>query len=72
MHGLNGTTFANPKMCGGLRIKDLRLFNITLFGKWKWRVGTKSKRLWKMVLDSKYGSCRSLNNSTSNKFESCW
>jgi len=26
-----------PKLVGGLGIKDIKLFNMVLLGKWKWR-----------------------------------
>jgi len=29
---------------------------MTLFGKWKWRLGSEKSGLWKQVLKSKYGS----------------
>ncbi|GKU91337.1 hypothetical protein SLEP1_g5224 [Rubroshorea leprosula] len=40
---------------GGLGIKDLRLFNLALLGKWWGRLGDGSKGLWKRVLEERYG-----------------
>ena len=56
-----------PKELGGLGVKSLRLFNIALLGKGKWRMGIECERLWKSILDSKYGSWRSLDNKIDNK-----
>ncbi|XP_068479070.1 uncharacterized protein [Phaseolus vulgaris] len=41
---------------GGLGIKDVRLFNRALLAKWKWRLMSEEKGLWKEVLESKYYS----------------
>jgi len=41
-----------PKEYGRLGVKDLRLFNIALLG--KWRIGTKNDGLWRAILESKY------------------
>jgi len=35
----------------GPRVKDLKVFNITLLAKWKWRIGSKLKGLWKRLLN---------------------
>jgi len=44
----------------GLGIIDLRIFNLTLLGKWIWRLGSDNGGLWKEIIDSKYGGWRSL------------
>ena len=41
---------------GGLAIKDILVFNKTLFKKWKWRLGLEEKGLCKEIIESKYGS----------------
>ncbi|MCI04661.1 DUF4283 domain protein [Trifolium medium] len=44
-----------PKECGGLGIKNLRLVNIALLTKWRWRLHTSKDVIWKSVLMAKYG-----------------
>jgi len=41
------------KMEGGMGIKDIELFNKTMLGKWKWRLGKEEHGLWKDILESK-------------------
>ena len=36
-------------------MKRLREFNISLFGKWVWKVLEERKSLWSLVLRAKYG-----------------
>ncbi|KAL8458477.1 hypothetical protein ACS0TY_036118 [Phlomoides rotata] len=45
------------KECGGLGVKDLKLFNKTLLSKWVWRLVSegRSEGLWRSILISKYG-----------------
>ena len=45
-----------PLQNGGLAIKNLRLFNQALLGKWIWRFGNKRDFLWRKVIEAKYGS----------------
>ena len=40
---------------GRLGIKDMKLFNMTLLAKWKWRLRNNEKGLWKQRIHSKYG-----------------
>jgi len=40
---------------GCLGGKRLREFNISLLGKWVWRVLEERERLWSLVLRAKYG-----------------
>lgn len=37
-------------------IKDIRMFNATLLTKWKWRLLSEKKGMWKYILISKYGT----------------
>lgn len=41
---------------GGLGIRDMRLVNISLLAKWRWRLVQPEQPLWKDVLRCKYGS----------------
>jgi hypothetical protein len=40
---------------GGLGIRNLRLVNISLLTKWRWRLMTSQDTLWGLVLKAKYG-----------------
>jgi hypothetical protein len=40
---------------GGLRVKRLKEFNISLLGKWVWRLLEDRESLWNVVLRAKYG-----------------
>ena len=44
-----------PLLLGGLDIRDLRLFNEALLGKWLWRFMTEKDNLWRKVVTIKYG-----------------
>ncbi|WJX67429.1 hypothetical protein P8452_51895 [Trifolium repens] len=45
-----------PKKEGGLGIKDLRLMNISLLAKWRWKLLKRDDELWKKVVVAKYGN----------------
>ena len=45
-----------PFSIGGLGVKDLRLFNEALLGKWLWRFLTEKGKLWREVVALKYGT----------------
>jgi hypothetical protein len=49
-----------PKSKGGLGVRDIKLVNISLLAKWKWRLIDDVPTLWKEVLEDKYGPCVSL------------
>jgi hypothetical protein len=40
---------------GGLGIRNLRMFNHTLLGKWLWRFGIEKDAWWRTVVKSKFG-----------------
>jgi hypothetical protein len=40
---------------GGLGVKDLRIMNISLLSKWKWRLLSEGQSIWKKVLQERYG-----------------
>ncbi|KAG6696235.1 hypothetical protein I3842_09G137900 [Carya illinoinensis] len=44
-----------PLANGGLGIRNLRLFNRALLGKWLWRYHRELEALWKLVIERKYG-----------------
>jgi hypothetical protein len=46
----------SPLTNGGLAIRNLRLFNEALLGKWLWRYGVERDALWRQVVLAKYGS----------------
>jgi hypothetical protein len=61
---------------GGLGIRNLRLVNISLLAKWRWRLLLSSNDLWAQTLISKYGreggSNSDLRNLENSKFASLW
>lgn len=52
-------------------MKDLKAFNLTLLGKWLWRVGSNTQGLWREVIESRYGVL-SRNIVRSGKKQSKW
>jgi len=46
------------KKNGGIGIKDVRIMNVCLPAKWRWRLLEGENALWKDVLEEKYGSCK--------------
>jgi hypothetical protein len=44
-----------PKKDGGLGVKDLRIMNISLLTKWRWRLLSVGGAIWKNVLFDRYG-----------------
>jgi hypothetical protein len=45
-----------PKEDGGLGVRDLKRFNLSLLAKWRWRLLVEDGSLWKNVLEVKYGA----------------
>jgi hypothetical protein len=43
---------------GGLGLRNLRMFNQALLGKWLWRYEHEKEALWRSVVDAKFGSVR--------------
>lgn len=43
------------KEVGVLGVKDLRVFNRALIGKWLWRFGIEDHTLWREVIAEKHG-----------------
>ena len=48
-------TVCSPISSGGLGIRNIRLFNEALLGKWLWRFGIEEDALWRQVIEMKYG-----------------
>ena len=44
------------KSNGGLGIKDIRIMNVSLLVKWRWRLLNGNIALWKEVLEARYGA----------------
>ena len=53
-HLVNWSQICQPFSFGGLGIRNLRVFNEPLLGKWHWRFGTERTALWRQVIASKY------------------
>jgi hypothetical protein len=60
------------KESGGLRVRRVKEFNLSLLGKWCWRLFNEPKRLWCKVLKAKYGSRDGQVVSGVNKASSWW
>lgn len=44
-----------PKRVGGLGVKDLRLMNLALLGKWRWRMLYHGSEFWREIIRARYG-----------------
>ena len=62
----------HPRSHGGLRIRDISICNEALLGKWMWGLCGEGDYIWRDVLISKYGSCRNLVESSSNRVTFIW
>jgi hypothetical protein len=45
-----------PKKDGGLGVRNLRLTNISLLAKWRWKLFQPEEEVWKNIVVAKYGS----------------
>jgi hypothetical protein len=54
-HLVNWSQVCQPIHLGGLGIRNLRIFNKALLGKWLWRFGNEREALWRQVIVAKYG-----------------
>jgi hypothetical protein len=45
-----------PKKDGGLGVRDLRLVNNALLGKWRWRIISEGTGIWRDILLARYGT----------------
>jgi len=52
---VNWATVCSPIFEGRLGIKNLRMSNRALLGKWLWQYRTERNAWWRVVVDSKYG-----------------
>jgi hypothetical protein len=48
-------TVCLPKNKGGLGVRDVRLVNISLLAKWRWKLLDNTQAVWKEVIKGKYG-----------------
>ncbi|PNY15474.1 ribonuclease H [Trifolium pratense] len=55
VHWVKWDRVCKPKEEGGLGIRNLKLFNIALLGKWWWRLKNEKDLLWCRVLLGRYG-----------------
>lgn len=46
----------NSKSSSGLGVKDLRIFNLVLLSKWRWRILENVSSLWRDISSARYGS----------------
>jgi hypothetical protein len=58
-HLVKWDTICSPISNGGLAVRNLKLFNAALLGKWLWRYGLDREALWRRVVDGKYTSLES-------------
>jgi len=48
-------SICTPKEVGGLRVRRVGAFNLSLLGKWCWRMLVEKEGLWYRVLKARYG-----------------
>lgn len=57
IHWVSRDKVCKPKELEGLGIKSIKLFNLALLLKWKWRILVEKDVVWKKVLKARYGDC---------------
>jgi hypothetical protein len=57
-HLVSWSMVCTPIPKGGLCLRNLRMFNQALLGKWLWRYEHEKEALWRSVVDAKFGSVR--------------
>uniref|UniRef100_A0A2N9EX59 Reverse transcriptase domain-containing protein n=1 Tax=Fagus sylvatica TaxID=28930 RepID=A0A2N9EX59_FAGSY len=55
-HLVNWSQVYQPLKMGGLGVRNLRLFNQALLGKWLWRYGNEENAFWRHLISAKYGN----------------
>jgi hypothetical protein len=65
-----------PKKEGGLGIRDIRLVNLSLLAKWRWKLLSNEFAGWKEILMAKYGreinGVRNIGEEDVRRTVSCW
>lgn len=51
-------SICKPKLEGGFKIKNCELFNLTLLGKWAWRILFEQNSIWHPLLEFRYGDIK--------------
>ena len=54
-HLVNWSQVCQPLKMGGLGVRNLRIFNQALMGKWLWRYGNEEDAFWSHLIFVKYG-----------------
>lgn len=65
----------SPKEMGGLGIKNLDLFNLSLLGKWRWRLLVEKCACWEHIIKFRYGELgrvEQLGKWSPRKFSQWW
>jgi hypothetical protein len=57
-HLVSWAKVCSPIFAGGLGIRNLRMFNCALLGKWLWCFGIEKDAWWRTVVESKFGCLR--------------
>jgi hypothetical protein len=69
-------TVCREKKHGGLGVRDVKVVNISLLSKWRWKLLGDESALWKQVIVAKYGGGLSrdvaFNNTPGVRFASNW
>ncbi|MCH87828.1 ribonuclease H protein, partial [Trifolium medium] len=56
IHWVSWANVCKPKADGGLGIRDHKVVNLALLGKWRWRLLCGGQGIWKDILLERYGS----------------